>query len=460
MPSDVASVLIIPPAPKVHPKDLPGWRAVRDFTRNSVSAWPDRAFELPIYARRIFGITGVLVNDPEGTRHVLTTNAANYVRAVPFIRFFRPLVGNGVLLAEGAAWKAQRRLLAPVFTPASVGRLLPHFQVAADAFVEDLTGRQEVNLSVALQNATIDAALRALFTLPDHGLRHRLAAMVPGYVSGPGAPNLLDGFARTEHSWPWLQRRRTAYLRPWFDAIDDMIAERRRRGPTDHPIDLLDLLLAARDPETGTALDDADIRDQCSTMLAAGFETTARLLFWACYLLSLDTTEQERVRAEVIAAPLGQTPSMDDLRRWPAVREVLLETLRLYPPAPLMVRQAVARDTILGIDVKPGTLVYISPWLIGRHRKYWDQSAAFVPSRFRDKPMPWTSGTFMPFGGGPRICIGAAFAMAEAEIMLAALLSRYRISLADTKPVLPVGRGFLMPSYAPLFRLKPARLRR
>lgn len=454
--SDVANTRapVIPPAPIVYPKDLPGWRAVRDFTRSSVSAWPERAFNLPAYDRRIFGITGVLVNDPEGTRHVLATNAANYVRAVPFIRFFRPLVGNGILLAEGAEWKAQRRLLAPVFTPASVGRLLPHFQAAAHTFVGSLVGHSEINLSAAFQSATIDAALRALFTLPDYGLRQRLAAKVPGYVSGPGAPNLLDGFARTEHSWPWLQRRRTAYLREWFHEIDRIIAERRRRGPTDQPVDLLNLLLAARDPETGAALDDADIRDQCSTMLGGGFETTARLLFWTCFLLSLDLNEQDRVRREVTTTPLGKSASIEDLKRWPAMREVLLETLRLYPPAPLMIRQAVVRDTILGIDVKPGTLVYVSPWLIGRHRQYWEQPTAFMPSRFKDKPMPWTSGTFMPFGGGPRICIGAAFAMAEAEIMLAALLSRFRISLTDTKPVLPVGRGFLMPSYEPQFRLE------
>ena len=217
---------------------------------------------------------------------------------------------------------------------------------------------------------------------------------------------------------------------------------------------MLDLLIAARDPDTGGALDDADIRDQCSTMLGAGFETTARLLFWACYLLCLDTEEQERLRAEVTAAPLGDTATMDDLRRWPAVREVLLETLRLYPPAPIMMRQAVAADTVLGIDIKPGTIITIVPWLIHRHRAYWEQPTAFMPSRFRGKAMPWTSGTFMAFGGGPRICIGAAFAMAEAEIMLAALLSRYRISLADTEPVLPVARGTLMPSYEPRFHLE------
>ena len=155
--------------------DLPGWRVVRDFTRNAVSAWPQRAFELPIYKRRIFGITGVLVNDPEGTRHVLSTNVTNYVQTIPFIRMFRPLMGNGLLLATGETWRAQRRILAPALTPASVGRLLPHFRIAAETFVDSLAGRQEINLSSAFQHAAIDAALRALFTLPDPVRRQRLA---------------------------------------------------------------------------------------------------------------------------------------------------------------------------------------------------------------------------------------------------------------------------------------------
>jgi cytochrome P450 len=155
-----------------------------------------------------------------------------------------------------------------------------------------------------------------------------------------------------------------------------------------------------------------------------------------------------------MAFPPASVATLDDLRRWPSVRETLLETLRLYPPAPLLTRQAIKPDEILGVAIKPGAQIFISPWVIHRHRKYWDQPTAFIPSRFKDKPSPWTSGTFMPFGAGPRICIGAAFAMAEAEIMLAALLSRFRISLADTNPVLPVGRITTMPSFEPQFRME------
>jgi cytochrome P450 len=445
---------IVPPAPKVHDKDLAAWRVVRDFPRDTLSTWPDYAFDVPINRRRIFGIDGVLINDPEGVRHVMATAARKYARPVAFVRIFRPLAGNGLILAEGAEWRAQRRMLAPVFTPASVGRLLPHFQRAAEDLVRRLEGQSTANLAAAFQDATLEAVLRALFTLADADQRQRLAGMVRAYMAGPGRPQILDGFSRMENSWSWTQRGRRAFQRAWFAAVDEIVAERKAQGASDHPADLLDLLLAARDAETGQRLSDAEVRDQCATMLLAGFETTSRLLFWASYLLCLDQTEQSQLRAQISAFPPERAHSLDDLRRWPVVRETLLETLRLYPSAPVLTREAVEPDTILGVDIKPGAQIFISPWVIHRHRKYWEQPNAFIPSRFKDKPSPWTSGTFMPFGAGPRICIGAAFAMAEAEIMLATLLSRFRISLADTTPVLPVGRITTMPSYEPQFQLE------
>ncbi len=445
---------VIPPAPKVHAKDLAAWRVVREFTRDTLSAWPDYAFDVPINRRRIFGIDGILINDPDGVRHVMATAAQKYTRPVSFVRIFRPLGGNGVLLAEGAKWRLQRRLLAPVFTPASVGRLLPHFARAAADLVARLEGQTTINLAAAFQDATLEAVLRALFTLSDADRRQRLADMVRAYMTGPGTPNILDGFSRTENSWPWALRRRRAFQRNWFAAVDEIVAERKSRSTTGHPTDLLDMLLAAHDPETGAQLSDAEVRDQCATMLFAGFETTSRLLFWACYLLCLDQVEQGRLRAEIAATPPQDVQSLDELRRRPLMRETLLETLRLYPSAPLLTREAVEPDTILGVDIRPGAQIFISPWVIHRHRKYWEQPNAFIPARFKGKPSPWMSGTFMPFGAGPRICIGAAFAMAEAEIILATLLSRFRIRLADQRPVLPVGRITTTPNYEPQFRLE------
>ena len=205
------SASIVPPAPKVHAKDLSGWRVLRDFSRDTLSTWPDYAFDVPINRRRILGIDGVLINDPDGVRHVMATAAQNYSRPVAFVRIFRPFAGNGLIRAAGAGWRAQRQMLAPMFKPATVGRLLPHFQRAADDLVRHLEGQPMVNLSAAFQDATLEAVLRALFTLADVDRRQRLATMVRAYMAGPGTPNILDGFSRSEHSWSWAQRGRRAF---------------------------------------------------------------------------------------------------------------------------------------------------------------------------------------------------------------------------------------------------------
>ena len=218
---------------------------------------------------------------------------------------------------------------------------------------------------------------------------------------------------------------------------------------------MLDLLIAARDPETGEPLRPDEVRDQCATMIFAGYETTARLMFWAAYLVTLDPAEQLLLRAEVTAFPPERITTLDDLSHWPRLRCVLLEALRLYPPVPLLVREPVQDDTIMGEAVRRGTQVYIAPWVLHRHRKHWQSPTAFIPDRFAGQTSPWTTGgAYLPFGAGPRICIGAVFAMAEAQIMLASVLKRFTLSLHSTQPVLPVGRLTIQPSYAPLFRLE------
>jgi cytochrome P450 len=190
-------------------------------------------------------------------------------------------------------------------------------------------------------------------------------------------------------------------------------------------------------------------------MLVAGYETTARLLFWAAYLLALDRDEQTRLRSEIRAYPPDHVTKLDDLNNWPRLRQTLLETLRLYPPVAHIAREAIVDDVIVGEPVRAGTQVWISPWVIHRHRKFWDYPTAFMPDRFVGKPSPWTSGgAFLPFGAGPRICIGAIFAIAEAQIMLATLLSRFKVTLEDSRPLLPVATVTTAPSYEPRFQLE------
>ena len=211
-----------------------------------------------------------------------------------------------------------------------------------------------------------------------------------------------------------------------------------------------------RDPETGEGLDNAEIRDQCATMLVAGFETTSRLLFWAVYLLSLDQVEQARIRAEVTAHPPEGVNSLEELAAWPRLRQTLFEALRLYPPVAVLIREIKRPVTIAGNEMKPGVLAWISPWVMHRHRKFWDNPTAFMPDRFAGKPQAYlTEEAFLPFAAGPRICIGASFSIAEASVLLARLLAKYELSLESEAPVIPVSTVTTAPDHEPWFRLEP-----
>jgi len=446
---------IIPPAPKIHQGVLPIWRLMLETVKNSLGNWEEGSFTALLGRRNVAGIDSLLVNDPKWVRHILHANLANYVKPPAMLRPVRPLAGHGVLLAEGAEWKRQRRMLAPAFTPASVNLLLPHFSAAAKVMAERLATTPRVDLSGAFHEAALDAVLRALFSLPADGSSAGLARIVRDYLAGPGRPNIFDGFAQAEGDFAFALLRRRRFQKRWFKAVDAIIATRKAAPAPETHSDLLDLLLAVRDPDTDAPLDDEEVRDQCATMLLAGFETTSRLLFWASYLLTLDPAEQTRLRKEIAAFPPERVQTLEDLQHWPRLKQVLCETLRLYPPVPVMLRKALGPDTIGEYEIGAGTLLWISPWVIHRHREFWDNPTAFMPDRFAGKAAPWvTEPAFLPFSAGPRICIGASFAMAEASIVLATLLSRFELSLDSTRPILPVGGVTTSPDHEPLFSLE------
>ena len=262
------------------------------------------------------------------------------------------------------------------------------------------------------------------------------------------------GLRRAKTPSPSPKGSARAFRNAGLAAIDQIISRRKASPTKAGHRDLLDLLLSLRDAETGEALSDAEIRDQCATMFFAGSETTARLMFWASYLLAMDPEEQASVRKEIAAFPPERINGLDDLQNWRRLRNVLLEALRLYPPVPHIVRAANGPDDICGEKIDANTQVWISPWVMHRHRRFWDRPTAFLPGRFAGKTAPWTqTPAYIPFGSGPRICIGLSFALSEAQIVMAQLFSRYRISLPDARPVLPVGRVTIEPTYEPLFRL-------
>ncbi|MDP1736849.1 MAG: cytochrome P450 [Caulobacter sp.] len=446
---------IIPPAPYVHPVDLSTPRLVVATLSNTLGNWSRNAFDIPYGRRKVLGVDSLLVNDPAAIREVLQTNMAAYARPLAAVRPVRPLAGAGLLLSEGAAWRGQRRMLAPAFTPGSVESLIPHFHAAAGSLATRLAGEPRANLADAFHQAALEAVLRSLFSLSAGPEQIELAAMVRDYVATAGRPTLFDGFARAESDFAFIGGARRRFQKRWFAAVDRLVAARRAEPPGAGHDDLLDRLLAVRDAETGQPLSDVEVRDQCATMLFAGFETTSRLLFWAAYLLSLDGAEQTRLRQEVRAFPPGRLGTLEDLHRWPRLRQVLLETMRLYPPVPILMRQVVTPHALCGESLGKGCLVWISPWVMHRHTVYWENPTAFIPDRFAGKATPWISEpAYLPFGGGPRICIGASFALAEASIMLATVLNRFEISLESDGPVMPVGGVTTAPDHEPWFRVE------
>ena len=458
MPLDVlAPEPLVPPRPTLPKAPLRGLKLIRAMRTSMLSIWGARAYELPIIASHLYGRDRILVNDPAAVRQVLTQNAAAYEKPAPTRRLTRPIIGEGVFLSEGPEWRRQRRALSPAFTPQHVEAIAPHFAEAAKGLIEVLGGHGRAQLAIPLQEATLDAAARSLFSMPIGGRGSRLAGLARGYITGPGRPNVLDMIARNEGDFGWLTPRRILFRRRWLKEVDAVVSARRAHPrPDGAPDDLLDLMMKARDPETGEAMSDAEIRDQAATMLAAGFETTARAAFWTLYLLALDGAEQGRIRAEVLADPPSASTS-GVIRRWPRLRLAILESMRLYPPAPMLFRTALKADRLLDVDIEPGAIVIISPWIMHRHKLLWDRPDAFIPDRFEGREREYLSGgAYLPFGEGPRICIGASLALTELSIVLATVLEALELTLDDDRPLEPTSIITTMPSIDPWFRLSRA----
>jgi cytochrome P450 len=235
--------------------------------------------------------------------------------------------------------------------------------------------------------------------------------------------------------------------------IDQIMAERlKAKTHANGPRDLLDLLMAARDPESGEEFSPKQLRDQIATMILAGHETTAVALCWSVYLLAQVPDVQEQIAQEA-AAVLADNMVKPQISKLTYTRAVLDEVMRLYPPAYVIVRAARQPDNVAGVTMKPGDLAIISPWVLHRHRKYWHEPDAFAPERFLPGALAVDRFAYLPFGVGPRVCIGAHFALTEATLVLAELMRSFRIELVTSRPVLPVAVVTTQPDHAPLFRL-------
>jgi cytochrome P450 len=431
---------------------MPFLRRMAVIRQNTIATWGQRAYEEDVIEGRLLFRKSFILNRPDAIRHVLLGNYQNYSRTPAGIRILRPVVGDGVLTAEGHSWAFQRRTLQPAFTPRATANLVPHMTAVLDETIAKLDARtgEAVDLREIMQRMTLEIAGRTMFSfgMDKHGAA--LRNFVMEYGERLARPYFLDMLLPV--SWPSpMDLARARFRKRWTEFVAMLIAERRAAGKTAGapPSDLFDLMDKARDPETGKGFSDAQLVDEVATMILAGHETTAIALFWALYLLALDPDTQEEVASETRGQHLD---SMADIDRQKFTRAVIEETMRLYPSAFLIARAAREKDDAAGVAIGKGDVIMIAPWLLHRHEKLWQEPNAFIPKRFMQAEAP-DRFAYLPFGAGPRVCIGAPFAQAESVLALARLIGAFRVELVDTEPVIPLGVVTTQPDHSPMFRI-------
>ena len=436
------------------PKGL-SWRAVLGALRgDALAAFPEEAFVEDVVLQRFFGRDHLLLQSPEAIRHVLIENPENYRRSPPAIRVLRPMFGRGLFLSNGQEWRQQRRAVAPAFAPRTLHQVAGQVISCASALVTDLAALEgeQINLLPRFQRLALDIIGGAIFSLDMRQYGSALRELILRYAMRLGQPTLAD-FLLPLPVPTLTDFARLRFRRRWRRLIDRIVADRARRPRGPEPRDLFDAL-AAPDPETGLAQDPQRLGDQIATIVVAGHETTAAAMFWACYLLARHPDVQERLANEVRAIELSPDNSIDQVPRLVFTRAVIDEVLRLYPAAFVIVRQALGDDMAADVPVSAGSLVLIAPWVLHRHRQFWTAPERFDPSRFLPgMPQP-PRFAYMPFGAGPRTCVGAPFALTELVLVIATLLRNFRIELAPHPPVKPIGLVTVRPDLPPPFLLR------
>jgi cytochrome P450 len=441
-----------PPAPAPLAQPLGAIALLRTLRDNPLEAWTHAFFEQPIVTMRLpFGAVAT-VSEPAAIRRVLLDNAANYRKDTLQRRIVSAGLAHGLLMAEQDQWRFQRRTLAPLFARKAVIGFAPIMLRAAEEMAARWEAADEdetVDVAAEATRLTLEVLRQTIFSdglgrdTEDFQDAMRCYFDTIGQIDPFDLINLPDMIPRFTR---WKVR---PALRFFESAVDDIIARRRRRlaeEPERVQRDILTLLLEAQDTETGRGLSEAEVKSNIITFIAAGHETTANALAWSLYLLSQSPAWSDRVAAEARRELAPGRPREGAADRLIETRAVVEEAIRLYPPLAAISREAIAADELAGEAIAAGTTIVIAPYVLHRHRRLWDDPDVFDPTRF----LPGARETidrygYLPFGAGPRICIGATFALQEATLVLATVMRRLELRLAPGFAVWPLQRVTLRP---------------
>ena len=428
---------LIPPMPDARPEGASLMTRLRLARRDLFSALPPHLYRAWMAEVRAPFRTSVLVNDTALVREVLERRPQDFPKADLIGETLAPLLGRSVFVTNGDEWRRQRRIIDPAFEGGRLRHVLPAMSAAGQAACERLAeraGDTPVEIEFETAHLAADVIFRTLFSLP---------------ISDTDAAEVFSSFRSYQRAQPvvnlaslmrlprWMRRQRggaeAARIRALLKAMTDRRVDQIARGAA--PDDLATKIMTTPDPETGARFTADEMTDQVAIFFLAGHETSASALSWALWLLAAAPEVQDRAAAEALAA-WTEEPDFADLSRLGLIRDIFRETLRIYPPVPVLVRETAKAETFRKRDLPTGSLVLISPWHLGRHERIWDRPHVFDPDRWAEaETREAARKAHLPFSSGPRVCTGAGFAMVEGVVLLAHLLRRFRFeTLPDRTP--------------------------
>jgi cytochrome P450 len=446
-PVEISSADLHPAAPlaaHVPPeKPLSLFELMRVSRENGVAGFPAAAYREPIYELKHALGRMFIISDPVGVKRVLLDNVSNYPKEPQGSRIMGAAFGDGLLTSEGEKWRKHRRIMAPSFDHRSIAACAPAMVETTTSFIEKWNGlppNTVIDIESAMTELTLQIISRTMFSSDSNGI-----CDLVGNTLSDGTEAMTFGLLDVlPVIGPWRMGRKMEHIHSIFTALDASIfklIETRaadKAGPEKAgPIDLLGRLVAARDLDSGAGLTTQEIRDEVVIIFIAGHATTSIAMTFVWYLLSKHPWAAEKLHQELAAVLGGRPPKYEDLEHLPYTRQVIQEAMRLYPPAPsLESRKVVADDMVCGRHIPKGAQVGVVPWILHRHRTLWDEPDRFEPDRFS----PGNSAgrdrfAWLPFGGGPRICIGAALALTEASLILATIAQRFRLGYVEEQQI-------------------------
>lgn len=432
--------LAMPPRPD---KALPTLEFFRTVATNSLAVCDEELFDELIVPRRYLWQRVFFVSDPEAIKRVFLDNVENYPRFRYIRRLFQANLGTGSLGTEGELWWRHRRIAAPAIDHRAIMPDIPAMIRAAEATARKLdryTPHEVFDLEAVISDLLID-----LWNEVVTGGDPAAITMLNSLAKYPRKPGLLDF---TPFS-PLFDPLRPPHLRNKIAPFDDLLyglIDARRDSAYDGQKDLIWRLIHLKDRRTGESLPRGDVRDEAASMIAGGVSPTVRAMTWVWYLLARHPEVEARLHRDLDTLLQGEAPTQAHLAQLPYARQVIDETMRLYPPIPGILREAAASDTLAGHRVAKRSVIAIMPWVVHRHRRLWQDPERFDPDRFSPEEAARRHRfAFVPFAGGPRICVGATFAMTQMLIVVAVLARRFRFRLAPGHAVRAVGHISLHP---------------